>query len=456
MTAMKRTLKLLLLACGTCLSLAQVLAQPPARHDYLSADQSRRAFSFPFPTLTIEDQALFSDGRQVFQRSWVIAPSSDVAFDGLGPLHNRLACVSCHPNNGRGLAPATDQQRMLSMAVRVSVAGQGPHGEPLPHPVYGDQINEEAVPGVLPEARAALIWTYTQFEFADGELVDLRRPEVQLRHLNYGNPGAIQLSARVGPALAGLGLVERVPAQSVYDMAAEQKSDGVTGIANEVWDPATQQMQLGRFGVKASVASLRTQILQAMHTDLSIRSELFPEDNCTASQRACREAALAADPEKAPELSAEQVDALLFYLQHLAVPSRRDVDDPEVQHGERLFNTSGCVVCHRPELPIENSEINTDKIYPYTDLLLHDMGPGLAVDNQEFLATGRHWRTAPLWGLGLLSVVGDEEQYLHDGRARTLTEAILWHDGEAAVSRERFVALPASDRLALLRFLRSL
>lgn len=432
---------------------------PPALsadHEYLIADQSRRAFSLPFPVLDNSGRSLFSDGRQVFQRSWVVAPSSDLDFDGLGPLHSRLACVSCHPNNGRGLAPVSDQHRMLSMAVRVSVAGRGPNGEPLPHPVYGDQINEESVPGVPAEARAALIWTETEFKFPDGEVVNLRRPEVELRNTAYGDPGEIQLAALAGPALIGLGLLESVPAQAVVELAAEHKPDGVHGIANKVWDVATRQLQLGRFGVKAGVASLRTQTLQAMHTDLSIRSELFPDDNCTSFQYACLDAASTADPDKSAELTDEQLDVLVFYLQHLAVPARREPNNKQVKAGEALFRSLGCAVCHREILPIENSRIHANSIQPYTDLLLHDMGPGLAVAHQEFLATGRHWRTTPLWGLGLVSVVGDEEQYLHDGRARTLIEAILWHDGEAAVARERFVALSVIDRQAVVRFLQSL
>lgn len=424
--------------------------------DYQVINQSRRAFSLPFPTLDREQRDLFADGRQVFQRSWVVGPSSDTDFDGIGPLHSRLACVSCHPNNGRGLAPATDQQRMLSMAVRLSVAGRGEHGEPLPHPVYGDQINEESVPGVVAEARAALLWTETEFRFADGEVAHLRRPDVELRQLAYGDPGAVQLSPRVGPPMPGLGLLERVPVQAVLALAAESKPDGVSGIANQVWDAATQQMQLGRFGFKAGVASVRTQTLQAMHTDLSIRSALFPHDNCTDLQPECQAAALSADADKSAELSDEQLQALVFYLQHLAVPARREMHEAQVIRGEQLFRSSGCVACHREQLPIADGAAGAGVIAAYTDLLVHDMGPGLAVAGEEFLASGRHWRTAPLWGLGLTAVVGDEAQYLHDGRARTLTEAILWHDGEAAVSRQRYVDLPAVDREALLRFLQSL
>jgi CxxC motif-containing protein (DUF1111 family)/ABC-type Fe3+ transport system substrate-binding protein len=421
---------------------------------HLTAQQSRQAFTQPFAGLTPEQRQLFSDGRQIFQRSWVVAPSSDTDFDGLGPLHNRLACQSCHLNNGRGRAPDSNNERMLAMALRLSVPGTGAHGEPLPHPVYGDQLNEEAVPGVPVEGRGVMNWSERDFVFPDGEQVSLRFPQPAIRDAAYGDPGIIQLSARVGPALVAPGLLEAVPSDYLLALAAQPKPDGVTGIANLVFDIESGSVRVGRFGFKASVASLRMQAAQAMHTDLSITSMLLPHENCTAAQSLCINAAVAVRDD--PEVTDAQLDALSFYLQHLAAPARRQRDDADVMRGESLFREAGCSVCHRDSLPVELSSLGERQIAPYTDLLLHDMGPGLAIEVSEFLATGRHWRTAPLWGIGLTAVVGEGEQYLHDGRARTLTEAILWHDGEAATARERFVSLPAGQREQLLAFLRSL
>ena len=420
---------------------------------HITSQQTRQAFSQPFANLSDSERALFSAGRQIFQRSWVIAPSSDADFDGLGPLHNRLACQSCHLNNGRGYAPESNNQRMLAMALRLSVPGVGPRGEPLPHPIYGDQLNDEAVPGVQAEGRAVINWVQHEFIFSDGEKVSLRYPQPTISDAAYGDPGLIQLSPRVGPALVAPGLLEAVPADYLLALAAQPKPDGVKGIANQVVDIDSSEVRVGRFGFKASVASLRSQAAQAMHTDLSITSTLLPYENCSAAQSLCVAAASAGNT---PEISDAQLDALTFYLQHLAAPVRRQQDDLEVISGEQLFRELGCSVCHRESLPVQLPSLGEQQIAAYTDLLVHDMGAGLAVDGAEFMASGRHWRTAPLWGIGLTAVVGEGEQYLHDGRARTLTEAILWHEGEAAVARGRFVKLPAAQRAQLLSFLRSL
>jgi CxxC motif-containing protein (DUF1111 family) len=346
---------------------------------------------------------------------------------------------------------------MLSMLVRLSVPGRDEHGGPKPHPAYGGQLNDEGIPGVPAEGRAAIRWRNLPPQtLAGGEKVVLRRPLVSFENLAYGQPGKMLYSLRVGQPVYGLGLLEAVPEATVLALAAESKPDGVKGSANRVWDAATQRTTLGRFGFKANMPNLRQQSAGAMLGDLGMTSSLFPEENCTPVQKACR----AAPSGGHPELSDADLDAIEFYLANLAPPPRRHTDDAQVRQGEQFFADSGCTACHRPTLQTGLSErfplTANRQIAPYTDLLVHDMGKGLADGRPDYQANGSQWRTPPLWGIGLVPLINEHSQYLHDGRARNLQEAILWHDGEARASRQRYVSAPAASRRALLVFLESL
>lgn len=420
------------------------------------ADASREAYSLPFPGLSEGELQRFLRGRALFRQVWLQAPAQDEDSDGLGPLYNRMTCIGCHPNNGRGRAPDGPQQRMQSMLVRLSVPGRDAWGGARPHPAYGDQFNEEALPGVAAEGRAVLDWELAEVELGDGERVELRRPRIGFRELGYGPMGEVLLSARVAPPVFGLGLLEAVPVATLEALAAEDKPDGVRGRLNRVHDVASASLAAGRFGLKANVPDLRQQVAAAMLGDLGMTSALFPQQNCTAVQRAC---AAAADGGR-PELSSLQLDDLEFYFAHLAVPARRTPQAPEVRRGEALFAASGCALCHRPQLHTGTharfARLSAQRIEAYTDLLVHDMGAGLADGRPDFDAGGREWRTPPLWGIGLAARVNGNGQFLHDGRARTLAEAILWHGGEAQAARDRFAALPRADRDALIAFLNSL
>ena len=416
---------------------------------------TREAYSQPLPGLDETQLQAFMRGRGLFRQSWVVAPARDSQVDGLGPLYNRLACVSCHAGNGRGKAPQGPDERMQSMLLRLSLPGHDAHGGPLPHPVYGDQLSEEGIPGVPAEGRARLRWTYTSMALADGEVVALRRPAIDVFDLGYGPLGPVQMSARVGQPVYGLGLLQAVPTTTLQAMARERKPDGVRGQRNAVWNVATRRTEGGRFGWKGSQPNLRQQVASAMIGDLGITSTLFPNNNCTPTQAACR----AAPNGGTPELTPAQLDDLTTYLALLAVPAQRNRDDTPVRVGQLLFNTTGCAVCHRPSLrtgadPL--SPLANRSIAPYTDLLVHYLGSGLADGRPDYRASGGHWRTPPLWGIGLSDFIGEDSGYLHDGRARTLQEAILWHDGEARAARLRYAALPRPDREALLAFLRSL
>jgi len=384
-------------------------------------------------------------------------------LDGLGPLFNRQSCIACHAKNGRGEPPEGESDSMRSTLVRLSVPGGGAGAAPQPHPVYGDQFNPDGIAGVPGEGRATLVWSERIDRLADGTPVALRRPELRLDNLGYGPLGPeVMTSVRMAPPLVGLGLLEAVPEADLLALADpdDRDGDGVRGRVNLVWDAARGAFAVGRFGLKANQPSLRQQNAGAFDGDLGLTSTLFPYHGCTAAQTACRAAAGEGAGDTKPELSDEQLDLVTLYTRALAVPVRRNADDPLVRVGEGLFAAIGCAACHTPTLRTGPSpalpELAGRTIHPYTDLLLHDMGEGLADGRPDFQATGRQWRTPPLWGLGLTAVVTDRPTYLHDGRARSLLEAILWHGGEAEPAREAVRRMPSLNRKALLAFLGSL
>jgi CxxC motif-containing protein (DUF1111 family) len=263
-------------------------------------------------------------------------------------------------------------------------------------------------------------------------------------------------SVRVAPFTIGLGLLEAIPESAIVANARPYDPDGVKGHANHVWDVKGQTTTIGRFGWKANVPSVLQQTAGAFVGDMGITSSLFPADTCSGAMSACT----AAPNGGTPEIVDEKLDAVVFYMRTLAVPARRAVSDPKTVHGEELFRSFGCSSCHVtsfqtgafPDLP----EVENQTIHPYTDLLVHDMGPDLADGRPDYEATGSEWRTPPLWGIGLLQTVNEHELLLHDARARGMAEAILWHGGEGLAARERFRNAPAADRDALVAFLHSL
>jgi CxxC motif-containing protein (DUF1111 family) len=416
------------------------------------------AYSQSGPLLAGEKAAKrFSDGHDALNQRWVLPFLAGGPW-GRGPVSNGEACADCHLNNGRGRAPTTAEEPMRSMLVRLSVAGDDGHGGPAPHPQYGGQLNYQGVPERVPgEGEAHVIWQERTVAFADGEETSLRMPKIELRSLSFGPLGeSVMISPRVAPPLIGLGLLEAVPDAAILALAKQDKPHGIKGKANLVWDVAGKRTTLGRFGLKANQPNLAQQIMAAFHEDLGITSDLFPEENCRPAQKACQELI----PGGRPELLANQFNPLLFYLRANAVPARRSVDDPEVQRGEQLFKEAACAVCHQPEMKTGAyealPELSQQTIHPYTDLLLHDMGEDLADRRPDYRAGGGEWRTPPLWGLGLLKTVSGHTELLHDARARNASEAILWHGGEGAYSREAFRNMSKAERSVLLKFLDSL
>ncbi len=418
-----------------------------------------RAFTLSARNLDVAHESEFFVGNSFFNKNWVIAPSSTTARDGLGPTFNARSCSACHFKDGRGRPPLDLDEPMLSMLVRLSIPGADEHGGPLPEPNYGGQLQPNAIAGVAPEGRVLVHWEELPGSYADGEAYSLRRPTLEFVDLAFG-PFAddVLTSPRVAPQMIGLGLLEALPEATILALADpdDADGDGISGRANRVWDPITQTTMLGRFGWKANQPGLRQQAAGAFLGDIGISSSLHPEQNCPAGQSECA----AAQSGGTPELDEELLDAITTYSRLLAVPARRDVDDPEVLRGRELFRAIGCDDCHVPRLETGElpgfAEVSNQVIWPYTDLLVHDMGEDLADGRPDFEADGHEWRTPPLWGIGLFTVVNDHTFYLHDGRARNLAEAVLWHGGEAQAARDEFVELPADDRAAVLRFLESL
>jgi CxxC motif-containing protein (DUF1111 family) len=306
-------------------------------------------------------------------------------------------------------------------------------------------------------------YTPVPVRFKDGTEVELRKPTLQITQLGYGpmHPDT-RFSARVAPPMIGLGLLEAIPDEAILANAEAQAKDknGIAGRPNRVWDDAQQKTVLGRFGWKAGQPNLNQQNVHAFSGDMGLTTRLRPVDDCTDAQTACKQAPNGNGAEGEPEVSDNILRLVLFYSRNLAVPARRDVSAPEVLAGKTLFFQAGCQSCHTPKYTTAANaaepELANQVIRPYSDLLLHDMGDGLADHRSEFQASGRDWRTPPLWGIGLTQAVSGHTRFLHDGRARNLLEAVLWHGGEATAAQQQVLSFNAEQRAALLAFLNSL
>ncbi|MBU2983368.1 c-type cytochrome [Lentibacter algarum] len=431
------------------------------------------AFSAPSGNITFEDELNFKVGNGLFRKVWVSSPSSTLASDGLGPLFNARSCQRCHIKDGRGHPPANAEDNAISMFLRVSIPApteaevseiEG-YIATLPEPTYGSQLQDFAVQGHASEYRLDIAYTEEVVTLADGAKASLRHPTYTAADLGYGplHPDAM-LSPRVAPQMIGLGLLEAVPAADILAGADpdDTDGDGISGRPNIVWSVEFDQPMLGRFGHKAGNPTIKQQSASAFSGDIGISNPLFSAGagECTAAQTACQNAVHGDGDDRGTEIDAEGLDLVTFYSRNLAVPARRGVDDAEVLRGKQVFYETGCISCHRPGFVTHRLENQPEQsfqlIWPYTDMLLHDMGPALADNRPEARATGREWRTAPLWGVGLTKQVSGHTTFLHDGRARSLLEAVLWHGGEAASQRAAVVDMPTDERDALIAFLESL
>ena len=417
-------------------------------------------FKQPVVPLAYDDRARFLAGNRVFNANWVPAPQSNNEFrDGLGPFFNARSCAGCHVNNGRGRPPLREGGRPDTMVMLLSISAAAGGAEPRPHPRFGGGFNYRAVPGIRPEGRVSVAYEELRGHFADGESYSLRMPRYEFSDLAFGPLGEDTLvSPRVAPPVIGLGLIEAVEAETILALADpdDADGDGISGRANFVPDPVDGEVKLGRFGWKAGAVSLRHQTAAALNGDMGITSPVFLAGNCTEAQNACAVFASGGNP----EIRDQDFGDLVYYVQFLGPTARRHTEDAQVSRGEALFEEAGCAACHVPRMVSgahpDQPMLSYMIFHPYADFLLHDMGKGLADDRPDFEASGREWRTPPLWGIGLTEQIGKHAFFLHDGRARGLMEAILWHGGEATSARRKVRAMDKAERTALIAFLNSL
>lgn len=435
-------------------------------------------FSHPSANLSFEGQQRFLVGNGLFRKDWVPAPSSTQASDGLGPLFNARSCQACHVKDGRGHVPAgfpeMAREEAVGLLLRLSVpprteaerellaSGAVPV---LPEPVYGHQLQNFAASGLRAEGSITRHVDAVPVALAGGETVVLQKPTYAVERLEYGPMQAdVMISPRLAPPMIGLGLLEAIAEADILANAGRRNDpDGVVGKPNRVRDLRTGSVALGRFGWKAGQPSVTQQSADAFSNDMGLSTPMAPNHygDCTERQPQCLSMPHGAQPRYGEhEVQGDMLDFVGHYSANLGVPARRALDDPRVLDGKRLFYEARCVACHIPKFvtrrDAERPEHRFQLIWPYTDLLLHDMGEGLADERPEAQATGREWRTPPLWGLGLTHTVNERATWLHDGRARSLLEAVLWHGGEAQAARDRVVAMTPDERADLIRFLESL
>ncbi|PHV12818.1 di-heme oxidoreductase family protein [Chitinimonas sp. BJB300] len=464
---MKILLPLVLVTAATAASV--VLVPPYEASERLPGgqttifDQGQNAFSLPLANLTDRQRTDFVIGNSFFKKNWVEAPASTTARDGLGPHFIARSCGACHTQDGRGAPPSFENnlqgEQPMALLFRLSVPGQDAHGGPKPEPVYGGQFNNDAVSDVKPEGQVAIHYTEVTNQFADGEPYTLLKPTYQFTDLGYGpmRPDTM-VSPRIAPQMIGLGLLEAIKPADILANAKAQAAAGGTikGRPNYVWDAYARQKLIGRYGWKANTASVAHQSAGAFIGDIGITSKRNPHEECTAAQTDC----LKAPSGGKPEISEDLLNKVIFYSRTLAVPAARDQSTASVQRGRTVFYEAQCATCHVPKYVTGNfkslPQLGGQTIYPYTDLLLHDMGEGLSDGRPDFAAGGRDWKTPALWGLGLVKAVNRHTRYLHDGRARNLMEAILWHGGEAEGAQQYVLKLSKEDRENLVAFLQTL
>lgn len=406
-----------------------------------------------------DNQRLFATGNAFFNQAWTVAPSSNVSRDGLGPLFNARSCSSCHFKDGRGRPPLADESGFGGLLLRIGAPGTPPGAAPLADPTYGDQLQPLGIGDVPGEGTPRVTYATITGQYADGEAYELLAPAYSIEAPSHGPfIDDLLVSPRVAPAMIGLGLLEAIPESRLRELEdpADADGDGISGRLNQVWDVEAGALVIGRFGWKAEQPSVRQQAAGAFLGDMGITSSLFPDQDCTEREIECQSALSGGDPEITDDL----LERVVRYSQLVSVPARPDFDDDDVLRGKAVFAELGCQSCHTPNHRTSGSaaleELRDQSIWPYTDLLLHDMGEGLSDERPSFAAAGSEWRTPPLWGLGHYPVVNGHDRLLHDGRARGVAEAILWHGGEAEASRRAFVELPAPDRLDLIAFVESL
>lgn len=413
-------------------------------------DVSSQAFTHEIDGLTGRNLIVHGLGDQNFEQTFV---ADSTIFGGKGPIFNNVSCISCHHNDGKGTPTAGFQNS--SLLFRISIPGLDEHGAPLSAPGYGFQVQDKALLGVQPEAHIDISYKDSIVNYADGSFVTLRVPTYTLQNPYYPLPAVYYLSPRLAPPVFGAGLLENIPESTILSLADEndKDGDGISGKPNYIFDTAVNKKQLGRFGLKANTTTIQRQVAVAYQQDMGVTSYLLPDESSKGQSQYTQ-------TRTQIELPDSTLNAVTFYIKTLAVPARRNVNDSSNVQGARLFAQINCAKCHIPTvqtgIDFAVPQLSNQRIHPYTDLLLHDMGSGLADGRPDFDATGSEWRTMPLWGIGLFPKTNGTAYYLHDGRARSIEEAILWHGGEAEKAKGQFINLNKKDRDKLLNFLNSL
>ncbi|WP_375579747.1 di-heme oxidoredictase family protein [Marivirga tractuosa] len=424
--------------------------------DATTDDFSVNAFGHAAPNISDDKQMQFVTGNAFFKRNWVTAPSSTADLDGLGALFNAKSCSSCHFLDGKG-EPGFEKGQSSALLFRLSIPSET--NTTKAEPTYGNQFNHLAILGVKEEGEVKIEYEEINREFPDGETYTLRKPIYSFTNLNYGKMQQdVMVSPRVAPHIIGLGLLEAIDEKDILALAdpEDKNKDGISGRPNYVNNVVSKNLELGRFGWKANEPNVKQQVAAAFQGDMGLSSSLFMDENETTIQAKFIDAETGGQP----EISDDILDRVTLYSQVLAVPKRRNTDNKNIIKGEQLFSEIGCSACHNPSfVTAEHKDIpafNNQSIYPYTDLLLHDMGKGLADNRPDGNATRMEWKTPPLWGIGLVKTVNGHTTLMHDGRARNVEEAILWHGGEAENSKNQFKALSKNERVNLIAFVNSL
>ncbi|MCF6132015.1 thiol oxidoreductase [Flavobacterium sp. WG47] len=414
--------------------------------------ENSTAFRTPAVNIYGTDLDMHLLGDTDFEQAFVTAPAQ--INNGLGSIFNNTSCVSCHPKDGRAAFPE-NMVNLSGLLLRASIPGMDAHGGPNPVPGFGTQIQNQAVFGTFPEARYQVAFETKTETLADGTVVTLRKPVISLYDSYIPFPANGMLSPRIATPVFGLGLLESIPEANLLAIqdVNDTDGDGISGKANYVWDPTANQLKIGRFGWKAGAPTVLVQCAGAYVDDMGVTNYVFPNE--VGASQSNGQDGLTDDP----EIADETLNQVTFYCRTLAVPAPRNITTDAVRKGAKTFEEISCTKCHVPKQQTGFNiiaAISNQTIYPYTDLLLHDMGADLADNRPDFLASGTEWKTRPLWGIGLTQVVNGHTHFLHDGRARNMTEAILWHGGEAQASKEKFKQLSTQKRNELLAFLNSL
>lgn len=369
----------------------------PAGASTSTASVNKDAFSHASANLSFEGERDFKLGNGLFRKLWVSSPSSTQASDGLGPLFNARSCQRCHLKDGRGHPPESNDDAATSMFLRLSVPARTPEQRDalanktllrIPEPTYGGQLQDFAVTGLKAEGRMAIEYEDVPVTLDDGTTVTLRKPHYSITHLAYGDlDPEVMMSPRIAPPMIGLGLIDSIHPADILSYADPEDADGdgISGKPSIVRDPASGELMLGRYGWKASTPTVRAQSADAFSGDMGLSTSLTMahHGDCTERQSDCLALPTGVQQNLGDSEAPDPVlDLVVFYSRNLAVPARRDVDDPSVLRGKKLFYEAGCTSCHRPKYVTsrnaEQPEHRFQLIWPYSDFLLHDMGDGLA------------------------------------------------------------------------------